>query len=126
MLPKEAEQIKTRPPEQASQKAPIVEVMETPEALPTGEGIEVIGGANTSVQTVVDDATGQPLVTPTEPTEVEIVMPLTADEIRQPLKLPINRSLMWLQIALQRLILMTGRFTYKPKPVEKAPVQVKN
>lgn len=93
-------------------------VVEIPEVPPEIERAEPVTGASMQLTNpVVDDQTGQVLVTATSAQQPKVVLPLTEDEIREGLTFKVIYSLRWLAEWCVRLIKIAGGvFTRKKAP----------
>jgi hypothetical protein len=108
----ERKEAMTGPPE----RAPMVEISPPKEVGPevkdwltrleTGEEIQL-------PQAVTDDQ-GQPLVSPAQPAQVAVSLPLTDEEMNRALHLKIVYAARWLAEWMKRLVkIVGGKFTYK-------------
>ena len=92
----------------SEQRAPIIEVGREPEVAPE-TGIEKLEKEQHILPTpVLDDQTGEVLVSPPAPVAPEIILPLTAEEYQMGLEAKIEESLRWLAEWSKRLIKLLG------------------
>ncbi len=92
----------------SEQRAPIIEVGREPEVAPE-TGIEKLEKEQHVLPApVLDDQTGEVLVSPPAPVKPEIILPLTAVEYQIGLEAKIEDSLRWLAEWSRRLIKLLG------------------
>jgi hypothetical protein len=93
---------------------PVMEVPDVPEIPREIEQAQPVPGAGTQVQPVTDDQTGQILVSGPGG-QSNVVLPLTADEIRAGLTYKVVDSFRWLAEWCLRLVKMMGKVIKKKK-----------
>ena len=92
----------------SEERVPIIEVGREPEVAPE-TGIEKLEKEQYVLPTpVLDDQTGQILVSPPAPVAPEIILPITAEEYQMGLEAKIEDSLRWLAEWSRRLIKLLG------------------
>ena len=90
------------------ERVPIIEVGREPEVTPE-TGIEKLEKEQYVLPTpVLDDQTGEVLVSPPAPVAPEIILPITAAEYQAGLEAKIEDSLRWLAEWSKRLIKLLG------------------
>ena len=66
-------------------------------------------------KTITDDQ-GQPLVSPAQPQQVTVEVPLTPEETKTSLGVKVSHSIRWLAESIKRLVKKTGgKFVYRWK-----------
>ena len=92
----------------SEERVPIIEVGREPEVAPQ-TGIEKLEKEQYILPTpVLDDQTGQVLVSPPAPIAPEIILPITTEEYQMGLEAKIENSLRWLAEWSKRLIKLFG------------------
>lgn len=92
----------------SEERVPIIEVGREPEVAPE-TGIEKLEKEQYVLPTpVLDDQTGEVLVSPPAPIAPEIILPITAAEYQMGLEAKIEDSLRWLAEWSKRLIKLLG------------------
>jgi len=92
----------------SEERVPIIEVGREPEVAPE-TGIEKLEKEQYVLPTpVLDDQTGEVLVSPPAPVAPEIILPITAAEYQMGLEAKIEDSLRWLAEWSKRLIKLLG------------------
>lgn len=92
----------------SEERVPIIEVGREPEVTPE-TGIEKLEKEQYILPTpVLDDQTGEVLVSPPAPVAPEIILPITAEEYQMGLEAKIEDSLRWLAEWSKRLIKLLG------------------
>lgn len=97
----------------APERTPIVERPAMPEIPPDIEGVEAVSG-EINLFKPITDAAGQPIVSPIEPQQVIVQLPLDDQQTVVGLKVKATDSLRWLAEWTSRLLkIMAGKFIYK-------------
>ena len=92
----------------SEQRVPIIEVGREPEIAPQ-MGVERLKKEQHVLPApVLDDQTGEVLVSPLAPVAPEIILPITAEEYQMGLEAKIEDSLRWLAEWSKRLIKLLG------------------
>ncbi len=92
----------------SEERVPIIEVGREPEVAPQTEVEKLEKEQHVLPAPVLDDQTGEVLVSPPAPVAPEIILPLTAEEYQTGLEAKIEDSLRWLAEWSKRLIRLLG------------------